>query len=155
MLARVHAVPFRRDVLERAARQLLQGRASSLEAIGNLSTLMGFVGSISEIPLAQLPRLPFPCMAMVLDQPALIHDISKDEVKVVVPEYGRITLPLQQITAGAQALRILTLSPGRDSQRRKLDLSWFSPRSANIAAACWRFWRPLWCCNCSIWPSPW
>jgi len=128
MLARAHAVPFRHDVLERAARQLLQGRASSLEAIGNLSTLMGFVGSISEIPLAQLPRLPFPCLALVLDQPALIHDISKDEVKVVVPEYGRITLPLQQVTAGAHALRVLTLSPGRDSQRRKLDLSWFFPQ---------------------------
>ena len=54
MLARHHNVPFRRDVIERAAKDCLRGqRATSLELIGNLSTLMGFTGT-----LVNLPRSP-------------------------------------------------------------------------------------------------
>ena len=128
MLARVHNVPFRRDVIERAARETLKSNPASLEVVGNLSTLMGFVGTISVVPEGLLPRLPFPCIALVADQPAVLHDISRSEVKAVLPEYGRITLPLQQLLADAPGLRVLTLSPGRDSQRRKLNFSWFFPQ---------------------------
>jgi ATP-binding cassette, subfamily B, bacterial HlyB/CyaB len=128
MLARGHNVPFRRDVIERAAAQLLQGRSPSLEVIGNLSTLMGFVGTISDIPIAHLPRLPFPCIAMVGDQPAVLHQIQRDEVKAILPEYGRVQFPIEQLTGGKAGARILTLSPGRDSQQRKLGFSWFFPQ---------------------------
>jgi subfamily B ATP-binding cassette protein HlyB/CyaB len=128
MVARVHNVPFRRDVIERAARETLKNNPASLEAVGNLSTLMGFVGTISSIPEAQLLRLPFPCVVLLLDQPAVLHDISRTEVKAVLPEYGRITLPLEQLTGGEAGVRVLTLSPGRDSQRRKLGFSWFFPQ---------------------------
>ena len=128
MVARVHNVPFRRDVIERAARETLKNHPASLEAVGNLSTLMGFVGTISSIPEAQLPRLPFPCVALLHDQPAVLHDVSRTEVKAVLPEYGRVTLPLPELTGGEAGVRVLTLNPGRDSQRRKLGFSWFFPQ---------------------------
>lgn len=128
MLARFYNVPFRRDVIERAAGQLLQGRDTSLEVIGNLSTLMGFVGTISDIPAAQLARLPFPCMAIVFGQPAVLHDIQRGEVKAVMPEYGSVILSTEELTADQAGARILTLAPGRDSQRRKLGFSWFFPQ---------------------------
>lgn len=128
MLARYHNVPFRRDVIERAAKETIKNNNASLEALGNLSTLMGFVGTISVIPDALLPRLPFPVVTLLDDQPAVIHDISRSQVKAVLPEYGRVTLPLSQLLADGQALRVLTLSPGRDSQRRKLGFSWFFPQ---------------------------
>lgn len=128
MLAKVHNVPFRRDVIERAARETLRNHPASLQAVGNLSTLMGFVGTISDIPEAQLSRLPFPCVALLLDQPAVLHDITRSEVKAVLPEYGRVTLPLDELTGGEGGVRVLTLSPGRDSQRRKLGFSWFFPQ---------------------------
>jgi subfamily B ATP-binding cassette protein HlyB/CyaB len=128
MLALAHNVPFRRDVIERAARDSIQNHKASLELVGNLSTLMGFVGTISDLPEAQLPRLPFPCLAILCDQPAVLHDVSHDSVKAVVPEYGPVTLPLAELTGGSGGARILSLAPGRESQRRKLGFSWFFPQ---------------------------
>jgi subfamily B ATP-binding cassette protein HlyB/CyaB len=128
MLALYYNVPFRRDVIERAARDALQGHAVSLEVLGNLSTLLGFTGSMASLPEAQLPRLPFPCFALVMGQPAMLHEVSRDQVKAVLPEYGRVSLTLKQLTGGEEGARILMLSPGRDAQRRKLNLSWFFPQ---------------------------
>lgn len=128
MLALVHNVPFRRDVVERAARESLKNHPPSLETVGNLSTLMGFVGSISDIPTAQLPRIAFPCIALMSGQLAMIHDISRGEIRAVLPEYGRVLLSLDQLVAEQGGARILTLSPGRDSHKRKLGFSWFVPQ---------------------------
>jgi ATP-binding cassette subfamily B protein len=128
MLALVHNVPFRRDVIERAARESLRDHAASLETLGNLSTVMGFVGTISDIPTAQLPRLSFPCFALVDGQLAMLHDISRDQVRAVLPEYGRVLLPLEQLVGTLGGARVLTLSPGRESQQRKLGFSWFLPQ---------------------------
>ena len=128
MLATFHNVPFRKDVVQRAAQQTLRGHACSLEQLGNLASWMGFLGTLVDVSEAQLHRLPFPCFALLLDQPAMIHDISRDEVKAVVPEYGCITVPLSELLQDQAGVRILTLAPGRDSQRRKLSFSWFLPQ---------------------------
>ena len=128
MLALVHNVPFRRDVLERAAREGLRDHAVSLETLGNLSTLMGFVGTISDIPTAQLPRLAFPCFALVDGQLAMLYDIARGQVRAVFPEYGPVVMPLGQVVEELGGARILSLSPGRDSQQRKLGFSWFLPQ---------------------------
>ncbi len=128
MLAMANNVPFRRDVIERAAKESLQDRASSLELVGNLSTMMGFVGTISDIPEAQLPRLSFPCLAILMGQPAIIHDVSRHQLKAVIPEYGPVTLPLTELTGEKGGARILSMSPGRESQQRKLSFAWFIPQ---------------------------
>lgn len=127
MLALVHNVPFRRDVIERAAREALKGHSATLETMGNLSTVMGFVGTISDIPTAQLPRLAFPCFVIVDGQLAMLHDIARGQVRAVLPEYGRILLPLDQLVGDLDGARVLTLAPGRESQKRKLGFSWFFP----------------------------
>lgn len=128
MLSRYHRVPFRRDVLERAAKEFLKGKQCSLEQLGNLATWMGFVGNLADVPRAQLHRLPFPCFALVYDQPAILYDIDRDTVKAVVPEYGSLSLPLDEILHDEPGVRILTLAPGRDAQRQKLSLRWFLPQ---------------------------
>ena len=129
MLARHHNVPFRRDVIERAAKDCLRGqRATSLELIGNLSTLMGFTGTLVNLPEAQVIRASFPCIAVLCDQPSLIHEISRGEVFAVIPEYGSVRLPLSELLGDEEVVRVLLLNPGRDSQRRKLGLSWFYPQ---------------------------
>ena len=128
MLAKFHNVPFRKDVVQRAAQQTLHGHSCSLQQLGNLASWMGFLGTLADVPEAQLHRLPFPCFAVLFDQPAMIHDISQDGVKAVVPEYGSITLPLSELMQGEEGIRVLTLAPGRDSQRRKLSFSWFLPQ---------------------------
>ena len=97
MLSIIHNVPFRRDVLERAARECLKDRGASLQITGDLSTLMGFVGTISDIPTSQLPRVSFPCIAIVDGNLAMIHDISNAKVKAVLPEYGRVLLPISDL----------------------------------------------------------
>jgi len=129
MLARQHNVPFRRDVIERAARDNLRGRSStSLELIGNLSTVMGFTGTMADLPEGQLGRAPFPCIGWLMDQPAMIHDISRSGVKAVIPEYGRVIVPIEDLVGDQAGARLLLLQPGRDAQRRKLGLSWFYPQ---------------------------
>lgn len=129
MLARHYNVPFRRDVIERAAIDNLRGRSqTSLELIGNLSTVMGFNGTMTDLPEGQLGRAPFPAIGWVMDQPAILHDITSEGVKAVVPEYGRVVLPLSELTGDQAGARLLLLQPGRESQRRKLGLSWFFPQ---------------------------
>ena len=67
MLARHHNVPFRRDVIERAAKECLRDqRATSLQLIGNLSTLMNFTGTMADLPEAQVIRasLPLHCRSL-------------------------------------------------------------------------------------------
>ena len=128
MLARHYNVPFRRDVIERAAIDNLRGRSStSLELIGSLSTMMGFTGTLTDLPEGQLGRAPFPAIAWAMDQPSVIHDITSQGVKAVVPEYGRVILPLGELVGDQAGARLLLLQPGRESQRRKLGLSWFFP----------------------------
>ena len=129
MLARFHNVPFRRDVIERAASDNLRGRSqTSLELIGSLSTVMGFTGTMTDLPEGQLGRAPFPAIGWVMDQPTIIHDITSQGVKAVVPEYGRVLLPLSELVRDQAGARLLLLQPGRESQRRKLGLSWFFPQ---------------------------
>ena len=128
MLSIYHNVPFRRDVIARAAKELLKSKSVSLEIVGNLSTLMGFVGTISEIPAAQLPRLAFPCFVLFEDKLSMIHDISNGQVKAVFPSHGRVSLPLSDLLGENLGLRVLCLSRGRDSQQRKLGFSWFFPQ---------------------------
>ena len=129
MLASFHNVPFRRDVIERAANDTLRGRThSSLELIGNLSTVMGFTGTLTDLPEGQLGRAPLPAIGWVLDQPTIIFDITSEGVKAVVPEYGRVILPLSELVGDQAGARLLLLQPGRDSQRRKLGISWFFPQ---------------------------
>lgn len=128
MLAQFYGAPFRRDVIERAARDLLQDRPATLELIGNLSTLMGFTGTLADLPEAQLPRAAMPCFAVLVQQPAIIFAITPTEIKAVVPEYGRVRLPLSELTADQGGARLLLLQPGRDTQRKKLGLSWFYPQ---------------------------
>ena len=47
---------------------------------------------MTDLPEGQLGRVPFPAIGWVMDQPTIIHDISSQGVKAVVPEYGRVIL---------------------------------------------------------------
>ena len=129
MLARHHNVPFRRDVIERAAKDNLRGqRATSLELIGNLATLMNFTGTLAELPEAQVIRASFPCIVNLCGQPSFIHEIRRGEVFAVIPEYGSVRLPISELLGDKGGARVLLLNPARDAQRRKLGLSWFYPQ---------------------------
>ena len=118
MLAIVHNVPFRRDIVERAGKNSLKKGNISLELVGSLSTFMGFVGNISDIPLRQLTRRPFPCFTFYDTNIVMIYDITRDSVKAVLPAYGRIELSISDLLGDQPGLRVLTLSPGRDSNEK-------------------------------------
>ena len=82
MLARFHNIPFRRDVIERAAQDNLANRkATSLELLGNLASAMGFTCTLVSLPEAKLARAPFPCIAWIEDQPSVLFSITKGSVK--------------------------------------------------------------------------
>ncbi len=128
MLALYYNIPFRRDVILRAAKESIRGESTSLQITGNLSCILGFVGTISNIPTAQLHRISFPCIAFVDGELGMIHDISNDVVRAVLPEFGRVCFKTSKLTADSNGLQVLCLSPGRDSQQKKLGFSWFLPQ---------------------------
>ena len=129
MLARFHNVPFRRDVIERAAQDNLANRkATSLELLGNLATAMGFTGTLVHLPEAKLARAPFPCIAWIEDQPAVLFSITQGVVKAVLPEYGRVQFDLDVLLNGQAGTRLLLLQRGREAHNRKLGFSWFMPQ---------------------------
>ncbi|MCB4421446.1 ATP-binding cassette domain-containing protein [Synechococcus sp. HB1133] len=128
MYAIYYNVPFRKDVIHRAVSEYLKASTPSLELLGNISGYMGFIGSICDLPAGQLYRVPLPCVAETTDGLAVIFDISKSNVRAVIPKFGRVSFPLSDLTCDKPSIRILTLSPGRDSQQKKLGLSWFFPQ---------------------------
>ena len=128
MLAKYYNVPFRSDILERACKDSVRNSAVNLETIGNLSTIIGFTGNLTYIPEPQLSRVPFPCFAMIRNQPAIIYSISSNQARAVLPEFGACLIPVSELIDSNSSLRVLILSPGRDAQFRKLSLSWFLPQ---------------------------
>ena len=89
---------------------------------------MGFVGTISDIPKAQCFRLSFPAIVIFKDQPCVVFDISQDIVRVSLPNQGRVSIPIDDFFCGEDGLRVLSLAPGRDTQQKKLNFSWFLPQ---------------------------
>ena len=128
MLAIYYKIPFRSDIIERITRDQLRDKKPNLMMVGNISTVLGLTGSLTPIAEDQLHRVQFPCIALIASQPSVIYDISKGEVKAVVPEYGRVSLPLNEFTGGTGGAEVLILSPGRDAQKRKLNFKWFLPQ---------------------------
>ena len=128
MLAAFHGLPFRRDVMERITADKLHDRSASIQSMGELLATMTFRVSQVDIPLNQLPRASTPCLAMVREQPAVIYKIAKGEVLAVLPEYGRVRFPVADLGSQESAIRLLVITPGPDSQRKKLGLSWFLPQ---------------------------
>ena len=128
MLAAFHGMPFRRDVMERITNEKLQNRPASMHSLGELLATMTFRVSMVDIPLKQLSRAATPCLAIVREQPAVIYKVAKGEVLAVLPEYGRVRLPLADLGGADSAIRLLTVTPGPDSQRQKLGFSWFLPQ---------------------------
>jgi len=128
MLSIYYNTSFRRDVLLRAAHESIKGNVATLQTLGNLATFMGYTGSISSVEQTLLHRISFPCCAILLDQPSIVYSIDDTTVKAVVPEYGAVTLPISELVGDLDGARILALQPGRDSQQRKLNISWFLPQ---------------------------
>ena len=136
MLARHHNVPFRRDVIERAAQDnLVNRKATSLELLGNLATAMGFTGTLVDLPEAKLARAPFPCIAWIEDQPAVLFSITQGVVQAVLPEYGRVQFSLGSLVGGSmQELDFCYCSGVVKPTTASLDFRGLCHRSVNIDA---------------------
>ena len=97
---------------------------------------MGFNGTMTDLPEGQLGRAPFPAIGWVMDQPSIIHDITSQGIKAVVPEYGRVILPLSELVGDQAGARLLVLAtwPRISAPQTWLVLV-FSLRSVNTVAA--------------------
>ena len=69
-----------------------------------------------------------PCLALIRDQPSIIYKIQDKQVLAVLPEYGRVALDLDELLCDQSVIQLLSISPGRDAQQRKLGFSWFLPQ---------------------------
>ena len=71
-----------------------------------------------------------------MDQPSLIHEISRGEVFAVIPEYGSVRLPFSELLGDEEVVRgcccsILVVTANDES----FDFLGFTLRFASIAAA--------------------
>ena len=128
MLSLYYKIPFRSDIIERIARENLRGKPPSLQLVGNISTILGLTGYLTPTAQDQLYRIPCPCIALISSQPSVIYEINEGQVRAVVPEYGRVSLSIEEFVGDEGGANILTLTPGRDAQRRKLNFKWFVPQ---------------------------
>ena len=128
MLSRYFNIPFRRDVVERAAKQTFSTSSPTLQSIGNISTILGLVGTISILPRHHLNRMALPAIVLVDNQPSVIYDISNDTFRLVLPQFGPASLTVDELLSTDGSLEVLALVPGREAQQRKLNLAWFFPQ---------------------------
>jgi len=128
MLSIYYKIPFRSDIIERITKEQLRDKKPNLMMIGNISTVLGLTGALTPIAKEQLHRIPLPCIVNISDQPSVIYEITKEEAKAVVPEYGPVSVTLDELTEGKGGVQVLTLTPGRDAQHRKLNFKWFLPQ---------------------------
>ena len=128
MLSIYYKIPFRSDIIERITKEQLRDKKPNLMMIGNISTVLGLTGALTPIAKEQLHRIPLPCIVNISEQPSVIYEITKEEAKAVVPEYGPVSVTLDELTEGKGGVQVLTLTPGRDAQHRKLNFKWFLPQ---------------------------
>ena len=128
MLALSYNIPFRRDVMDRICRQTFKKNFVPLSQLANVSTVMGFLPVIVDLPSSQFYRVSTPCVVNILDQPSVVYKIHNNIVFAVVPEYGRVQLSITELLSNRSGLQVLSLVPARDAQQRKLGFSWFLPQ---------------------------
>ena len=97
MLAMYFNIPFRKDVMERICTQELRDRSANLSLLAGMCSVMGFHPTLLNLPSQQVPRAHVPCLAIIKNQPSVIYKIAKGEVLAVVPEYGRVTIALDEL----------------------------------------------------------
>ena len=73
---------------------------------------VGFQPTLLNLPAAQVPRSQTPCLAIIRDQPAVIYRIEKGEVLAVLPEFGRVSLSLEEWIGGQAGVQLLMVAPG-------------------------------------------
>lgn len=128
MLSGFYNLPFRRDVMERICRAELRDQAPTLAQMAGMTTVMGFQPSLVDLPKSQVPRAQVPCLAIIRGQPSVVFSLEKGEVLAVVPEYGRVRLSQEEWIGDGPGVQVLSVSPGRDAQQRKLGFRWFVPQ---------------------------
>ena len=128
MLAMYFNIPFRKDVMERICTQELRDRSANLSLLAGMCSVMGFHPTLLNLPSQQVPRAHVPCLAIIKNQPSVIYKIAKGEVLAVVPEYGRVTIALDELLGDQPGIQLLSVLPGRDAQQRKLGFGWFLPQ---------------------------
>ncbi|QNI83970.1 ABC multidrug efflux transporter [Synechococcus sp. PROS-7-1] len=128
MLCAFHGMPFRRDVLERITKEKLRDRPASLQSMGELLSFASFRVNQVDIAVHQIHRASTPCVALVQNQPTVLYKVVAGEVLGVIPEFGRVRFPVSELGAPNEGLRMLVVTPGADSQRRKLGFGWFLPQ---------------------------
>ena len=82
---------------------------------------------MADLPEGQLGRAPFPAIAWVMDQPCNSRYLFQRS-QSGCPRIWPCHCPLSEMVGDQAGARLLLLQPGRESQQRKLGLSWFLPQ---------------------------
>ena len=129
-LARYFNVPFNRDALADQIDATLQ-RQNGLNLINLGQLLNGLTLGVvlSEVPAAQLARVPTPAVLQHQGRFALLDGVDADgRLRLLEPELGPLRLPLAELLApGQTTLELLLLQRRPESKEARFSWSWFGP----------------------------
>ncbi len=129
-LAHYFHVPCNRDSLRDQIEAMLQ-RQQQLNLI-NLGQLLGGMSLsvvLTEVPIAQLERVPTPAVLQHEGCFALLDGVDPDgRLRLLEAELGPLHLPMQELlAAGQDTIELLLLHRRQDSKDARFSWSWFGP----------------------------
>ena len=129
MLAKVMALPFRRDAIERTLRDALRrGHTPSLQLCGQLAANLGLHVVAMKIPAAQAARLQTPAMVAWHDSFALVLESHAAGFTLATPDRGWVKLTLAEVAEQfGDPLEVLLLDRTTATPEQRFGPSWFWP----------------------------
>ena len=129
MLAKLMALPFRRDAVERTIKDTLRrGHTPSLQLCGQLAANLGLNVVGSKLPVAMASRLQTPAMLAWSDSFALVLESSEAGLTLATPDQGYVKLkPNQVAELYGEHLELLLLDRNNSTPEQRFGPSWFWP----------------------------
>jgi HlyB family type I secretion system ABC transporter len=129
MLSKFFGMPFRKEVIKRVLKEQLERIPNlSLPLCGGISELMGLSPQLINIPAEAITRLEGPCLVIWQNSPAIIYELTEQELVIAVPELGvRRYKPEDFIASWGESGEVLLLKKTKDTPQQRFGLNWFYP----------------------------
>ncbi|MEB3262781.1 MAG: peptidase domain-containing ABC transporter [Synechococcus sp.] len=129
-LARYFGVPLNRDALIDQIEGILQRQNQlNLVNLGQLVHSLGLQVMLTEVPLAQIRRVPTPALLIQNGQIGLLDGVNPDGgVRLLEAEIGALTVPPEQLVpAGTERIELLLFQRKPDSKDSRFSWGWYLP----------------------------
>ncbi len=129
-LARYFGVPVNRDALIDQIDGMLRRQSQlNLVNLGQLISGLGLRVLLTQVPVAQLRRIPTPALLMQEGHIGILDGVDPDgQVRLLEAEIGPIRIPIEQLTNSPEAtLELLLFQRTNESKESRFSWGWYLP----------------------------